>query len=288
MEDRDAGIVLAAYGSLEPRALSTYERVLNRYVETFPGISLRLAFTSGPVRKKLGERRGIMIPDPFAALCDLRDAGVERAVVQSLHMVPGREFHKLASLVACLQEGEESLSFRHIALGMPLLSSSHDCRIVSAMLGPFLARIRGKDGKGSAVVLMGHGTDHPADSSYSQMALVLRRDHKDVFLSTLGGFPRTDELASDLKAAGVERVVLVPFLLVAGGHALRDMAGEDPHSCKSLLSGAGFEVKAHTCGMAECEGIVALFLDHTRKALDLPQDRMEPGKRSPSRKMDFE
>ncbi len=54
-----------------------------------------------------------------------------------------------------------------------------------------------------------------------------------------------------MKAAGARRVRLVPFLLVAGGHATKDLAGDGPESWKSAFEREGFEVEVQLQGMGE-------------------------------------
>jgi len=273
-EDRTPGIVLAAFGTVEATGLATYESVQKKYGKAFPGCPVRLAFTSNLMRERLREKSCIDVPSPLAALASLHDSGVKDAVVQSLQIVPGDEFHRLDGLVRSLRAGGEHLAFSSLVLGLPLLSCLDDCRIVSAGLAPLFA---GKNGNRcgssdqnkmnkSATVLMGHGTGHPADGLYFIMAAMLRRDYKNVFLRTLEGFPGIAELVPELQRCGFERVELMPFLLVAGSHARQDMAGERPDSWKSVLERNGFEVKANLHGLAESEEIVSLFLEHTRTA----------------------
>jgi len=268
-EDRTPGIVLAAFGTVEATGLATYESVQKKYEKAFPGCPVRLAFTSNLMRDKLREKNGIEVRSPLAALADLHHSGIKDVVVQSLQIVPGEEFHRLAILVQSLRAGGERLAFRSLALGLPLLSSLADCRNVSARLSPVLAGEKTKDcdQDKTAMVLMGHGTGHPADGLYSLMASVLRRDYENVFLHTLEGFPGVVELIPDLKQSGFERVRLMPFLLIAGGHVLRDMSGRGPDSWKSILERNGFEVEASRYGLADSEEILSLFLEHTKTAL---------------------
>ena len=119
------------------------------------------------------------------------------------------------------------------------------------------------------MVLVAHGTGHPADALYSLLADVLRREQRgaNVFLGSIEGYPGLIEIAEDLKSCGTRKVRLLPFLLVAGGHANSDIAGEGPGSWKSVLEREGFSVSADLRGLGECPEIVSLFLEHTRSAL---------------------
>ena len=56
-----------------------------------------LAFTSGLMIKRLEEREGIAVLSIEEGLEQLSGLGCIQAVAQSLHIVPGGEFHRLVS-----------------------------------------------------------------------------------------------------------------------------------------------------------------------------------------------
>jgi sirohydrochlorin cobaltochelatase len=277
-------IVIAPYGSLSPRALVTYDRIWKAYEHEFPGSQVMLAFTSQLMIKRLQKKADITIVSPLEALSELHSRGCRSVAVQSLQIVPGEEFHLLASLVQEFKSHGTKLDFKHIEIGLPLLSSLEDCRRVSKVLpalwnGPGWGRGDGAEEEGQpqsssdrdpekgAVLLVGHGTGHPADSLYSLMARVLEKDHSNTFLGTMEGFPGLSEIVAELKGSGAKKVRMLPFLLVAGVHAENDIAGTGPESWKSTLEREGFEVAVHLRGLGEAEGIVSIFLEHTRSAL---------------------
>lgn len=55
-------------------------------------------------------------------------------------------------------------------------------------------------------------------------------------------------------------------MLVAGDHALNDLAGDEPESWKSMLEEEGFEIDSNLLGMGENDGIVQILIQHTREA----------------------
>jgi len=261
------GIVLAPYGTLFPSALATYDQIRKTYERIFPGSPVRLAFTSHLMMARLLENEGISVPSLPAALADLHDLGSESVVVQSLQIVPGGEFHQVAALVQGWKGRKPA--FSRLEIGLPLLSDLPDCRRVSSLLhalcsGPASHR----DAKKEAVLLVGHGTGHPADALYSLMARVLKIDHQNVFLGTIEGFSGLSDLLPELKRCGARVVRLLPFLLVAGGHAENDIFGQSHSSWKSALEIEGYEVVADLRGLGERAEIVSLFLEHTRNALE--------------------
>jgi len=266
------GIVLAPYGTLFPPALATYDRIQETYEHIFPGSPIRLAFTSHLMRKRLQEKEGISIPGIQNALEELCDQGPRSVVVQSLQIVPGGEFHRMAALAMELRAREPA--FSRLEIGLPLLSSLPDCRSVSSLIpaicsGGAYHRVREKE----AVLLVGHGSGHPADALYSLMYQVIREEHENVFLGTIDGFCGIAGLLPDLLGSGRRAVRLLPFLLVEGGHAENDIFGPSPESWKCILEKAGYEVVADRRGLGDRAEIVSLFLEHTGNALQ----RMKKG-----------
>ena len=260
------GIVLAPYGSLYPSARATYDQIRNAYERIFPGSPVRLAFTSRTMMARLLEKEGISAPSLPAALADLHNLGLENVVIQSLQIVPGVEFHQVAALVQGWKGTKPA--FSRIEIGLPLLSSLSDCRRVSSLLPAFCSGpAYRRDLEKEAVLLVGHGTGHPADALYSLMSMVLKKNHKNVFLGTMEGFASLAELLPELKCSGVKIVRLLPFLLVAGGHAENDIFGESPLSWKSTLEREGYEVVVDRHGLGERREIVSLFQEHTGNAL---------------------
>lgn len=280
-----AGIVLVPYGSASPQAVATYEKIMALYRNDFPGIPILLAFTSRLMIKRLQEREGITVLRIEEALAQLSRQGCKQVVVQSLQIVPGGEFHRLVSISREYESEKGDAEKRlKIRIGLPLLSGLEDCRRVSKILpdlwnestrdaglnaGEETGRMSqfGAGSKNEAVLLAGHGTGHPADAIYSQMARVLKQDHGQVLLGTIEGFPGLLEMIDELKASGAQKVRLRPFLLVAGGHAKNDISGPGPESWKSTLEREGFGVDVRLSALGEMDGIVSILLEHTRRAL---------------------
>lgn len=267
-------ILLAAFGSLQPSALDTYEKIKTFYMREFPNSNVRIAFTSGFIRHKLRDE-SIYFQSPLMVLAELQDQGFRDIVVQPLQIVPGSEFHEIASLVQHLEGIRGRFSFHNLVLGMPLLASFEDCKKTSVALKPIFEEIdelnKSKDRNRSVIVLVGHGTGHPADSLYSQMASVLASSRKNVLFGTLEGHPGLSNVLSWLmeikKENKIEKVVIVPFLLVAGGHVLEDIAGSGQSSWRTILERRGLDVEVCLRGLGDEEEIIKLFIEHTSDAM---------------------
>lgn len=59
---------------------------------------------------------------------------------------------------------------------------------------------------------------------------------------------------------------MIPFMVVAGDHALNDLTGNESESWKSMLEKEGFEIDYNLLGMGENDGIVEIFVGHTKEA----------------------
>ncbi len=87
-----------------------------------------------------------------------------------------------------------------------------------------------------------------------------------VMIGVVEGVPGLDALIDDLERSGRRRIVLKPFMIVAGDHAMNDMAGDDAQSWKRRLTAAGFEVLPVIEGLGSNDAFADLFVDHIADA----------------------
>ena len=75
---------------------------------------------------------------------------------------------------------------------------------------------------------MGHGTPHFSNVVYPAMQAVFHMmGRTDVYVGTVEGWPEIDAVCGQLCAGTYTHVRTAPFMLVAGDHALNDMAGDE-------------------------------------------------------------
>ena len=60
----------------------------------------------------------------------------------------------------------------------------------------------------------------------------------------------------------------MPLMLVAGDHAINDMAGDEEDSWKSMLEEEGFEIKVYLKGLGENSKIQDKFVKHAHDCID--------------------
>jgi sirohydrochlorin cobaltochelatase len=255
------GILLVTFGSSYPQAQASFENIEAEVSKTFPEVPVRWAYTSGIVRRKL-EKQGKELDSPAVALARMMDEGFTHVAVQSLHTIGGAEFHDLQSIV----NGFETMSggFERILLGYPLLAAPQD---LEAVRDAMLENIPDERTADEAVILMGHGTHHPSNAFYQAMAYLFHKKDPNVYVATVEGGPPFDRVLAELKQKDIQKVYLMPFMSVAGDHVRNDMAGDGPGSWKSILETEGIEAEAVLKGTAEFDNIVAVWVDHLKRAM---------------------
>ncbi len=248
-------IVLTAFGTTT-RANQTYDRIQAMVEAEFPGHRVLRAYSSRMVRNRIASLEKEQVPGPAGVLEQLSRQGHRWAVVQSLHLICGHEFYRLAD--------DARQAPVRTSLGLPLLTSYRD----HVRLARILARDPDLSGC-QAVVLVGHGTDHPAWTTYLAFEKILRRQAgKHFHIGMLEGLPDRRQTIEQVLESGATRVCLMPFMLVAGLHFREDlMEGED--CWKAALEKAGLDVSLVPRGLGLNPAVGDIFCDHVRQALEI-------------------
>ena len=123
-----------------------------------------------------------------------------------------------------------------------------------------------------AVVFMGHGTFHESHSTYPALEYMLRDSGINAYVGTVEGYPEIEHVIRRLEANNIKTVNLMPFMLVAGDHAINDMAGDEEDSWKSIFESHGFEVKIHLQGLGENPCIQDKFMRHAYNCVEKLED----------------
>ena len=252
-------ILAVSFGTSYPDTLlKTIAATEQALAGAFPDWEVRRAFTSGMIIRKLKERDGVEIENVSQAMHRLEQEGYTHVAVQSTHVMHGEEYEKMLSQL-------EPYRLRmQISVGMPLLHSEADYTSVAQALLNWLPPLDADE----ALVLMGHGTTHFANSAYAQMEHMLQGLCDRVYLATVEGYPTLDSVERQLaKRTEIRRLMLAPFMLVAGDHARNDMSA-DEDSWAAQLKKAGYPVRCILQGLGECPAIRALFVEHCRQAVE--------------------
>lgn len=283
-------ILLVAFGSGSPQGESTLRRVRNRVHARFPEISVRWAFTSLMMCRRLAEARK-KTDSVSKALRKLHFERYTHVAVQSLHAIPGAEYSGL------VQEVENSKSyFETISLGAPLLADESDLVPAGKALLNHIPKARQPH---EHVIFMGHGTKHMAHAHYDAFAACVNTLDSRVHIGTMDGdyelgcilpkiaedycgpsyAPHHDDevinqegsVDKSLKQScskQTPRVWLMPLLSIIGHHATQDMAGQGKESWRSRIEAEGYSCKAVLRSIADSADFVDLWLDNLAVALN--------------------
>lgn len=248
-------VVLAAFGTTT-RAFATYE-ILNRVIRrNLPQAQIHWSYTSRRVREKARTSEQENLLSPGQVLDGLYQEGHPWAVVQSLHFLCGHEFERL------VEEARESPV--RTSMGLPLLSDPQDYyRVIRGIGQEFYPSPADQ-----ALLLIGHGTDHPAWACYPALERLFHlQGWPRVFTGQIEGEPGRDEVIRQIELAGFTKVRLLPFMLVAGVHFLEDIQGAED-SWEAACREAGLDVEVVPRGLGDREWLGEIFCSHIRSAME--------------------
>lgn len=235
----------------------TIEAIENDLAKAFPDRRLYRAWTSRFIIRKLKERDGLYIDTPSEALERMKRDGVTDVIVQPTHIIPGAEFNKLTEEIK-----RHSEDFENLSVGVPLLTEEKDLKDTATAISNIFHDIR----EDEALILMGHGTPNGNNSVYTELEETFRNTgNNNVFIGTVEAVPALDDVLSAASAEGFKKAVITPLLIVAGDHALNDMAGDDEDSWTSTFRRAGFNVRCVVKGLGEYKEIRDIIISHAKK-----------------------
>lgn len=215
------------------------------------------AFTSEMIIKKLKQRDGLDIHNPYQALQALAEAGYQDVLVQSLHIINGDEYEKVARQVTSFQS-----RFQRLQLGSPLLTYYEDFeQLIVAMQhqAPALE-------EHERVVFMGHGATHHAFAAYACLDHMLTTKQLPMFVGAVESYPEIDTIVERLIRDDVTKIHLMPLMLVSGDHAINDMASDDEDSWKTRIEAAGIQTQSWLQGLGENVLVREMFVHHLKQA----------------------
>lgn len=240
-----AAILCVHFGTTyEDTRKLTIDAINKKIADKFPNIASYEAYTSRIIIRRLKER-GIIKLNPNEMLRELADKGITNVIVIPTNIINGIEMESLERDVLSL-----SHLFNEIRVAKPLLYSSVDYKEVANALMKELQYIEGQ------IILVGHGTYHPANASYPMLDYILKLGGGSRFhIATIEGFPGLDEAIAHFPK-DCRELTLVPFMFVAGDHARNDIAGD----WKEDLEDRGYKVDVLMKGLGEYPSIQDIIL----------------------------
>ena len=253
-------ILVVSFGtSYDSTRKVTIDAIENDIADAYQDCQVYRAWTSKMILAKIQKRDKVHYNTVEEAFHQMKQDGITDVIVQPTHMINGIENEIMT---------KEALSFSSkfstIRFGTPVLTSLKDNEhLIKAIVDGFPDL-----GKDEVLVLMGHGTTHFANSIYAALDYTFKdMGYPNIFLGTVESYPGMDSLRGMIREYHPKRVILAPFMIVAGDHASNDMAGDDPDSWKSRFEADGYPVTCVLKGLGEYKEIRNLLIGHVKEAM---------------------
>lgn len=244
-----------SYNNNRDLSIGSVEKALQA---AFPEYEVRRAFTSQIIIDKLKKRDNIVIDNVTEAMDRLVADGVKEVLIQPTHVMSGFEYDDVVKEVSKYKDKFESFK-----LSPTLVTSDKDLKRFVEVLANETKAYNKPD---TAVVWMGHGTEHRANALYAKVQKAFTEaGYKNYFVGTVEATPDVNDVLALVKKTKAKKVVLLPLMIVAGDHANNDMAGDEDDSWKSIFEKAGYSVEAVLAGMGQYEGVRQMIVDHAKE-----------------------
>ena len=252
-------ILVVSFGtSHEDTRKKTIDVIEEMIAKAYPDYQVYRAFTSKIIIRKLRESQQMIIHTVQEAMQLLLEEGFTEVIIQPTHIINGIENEKMLEEI-----NPYRTQFESIRVGKPLLSDTIDYKeLVNCIVE------ENHVNEQEAILLMGHGTNHHANAVYPAIDYTFRAEgYSQVYMATVEGYPTLEDAIGLIKQREYTKVLLLPFMIVAGDHAKNDMAGEEEDSWKSVLLGKGYEVDCKMQGLGELDVVQEMFIRHVIEAV---------------------
>ena len=262
MEKNDkASVLMVHFGTtFDGTRKNTIDAVNDEAKKEFPDMEIREAYTSRIIMRRLKER-GIVKDNPAEALDKLAKEGYTHIIVQPTNVINGVESKTLEQQLEMYKD-----KFKEIRTGSALLSTPEDYKAVAEIINKEVGELADDE----AVVLVGHGTHDSGNAAYPAMDYTAKSMGYKFYVGTIEGFPEFDDVVKGLKKDNIKKVILMPFMFVAGDHANNDIAVD----WKEALEKEGFTVEVKLTSLGMMEDIRKMFIDHAKFMLENKKEDM--------------
>lgn len=289
-ENPKTAIVVAHFGTTVPTALESITNITEAVRTAYPETEVRITFTSNIIRRVWKKRQAepqqwleqgipeevLYVKNFIATVGDLLEDGYTDIIVQPTHMFFMEQSHDLQQYVNALGSittmKERWKPIHRIVMGRPALGKPGELypyhadvdQVVETLAGD-IARARQND---SVLVYMGHGNEYWSTGIYHETQKKMRDAYPDVatYIGVVEGSPSVDDVLAQMAESDVKKVTLVPFMIVAGDHAVNDMASDEEDSWKSAMTAAGYDVLPVLRGLGSNDEFAKVFVSHIADA----------------------
>ena len=283
-------IVLASFGTTVPSAVASITNIQDQIKKAFPAVPVKMTFTSNIIRSVWKKRQAntqkwldqgipeevLYVKNIIATIGDLREEGYRNIIVQPSHIFFMEQALDLSSYVNAFASiktlKKKWMPFDKVVMGRPALGDYGDTYNYHEDLEKALKTLAGDvelaRKNDAMLVYMGHGNEHWSSGIYMETAKKMRLLYPDVvtYVGSVEGYPLIEDIARYLSHFDSGKIVLKPFMIVAGDHAVNDMASDEEDSWKTILTQQGFDVIPVLEGLGSNDDFAQIFVDHIKDA----------------------
>ena len=246
-------ILFASFGVMNEQARKNCIDAAARQIEAaYPKFTLRQAYTSVFIRKKLAEQ-GVHVDSLTEALDGLLADGFAEVVIQPGYLTAGEEYEK--KVLQVVEPYRQK--FDRLVISRPLMERPADGADMLAVLQEIFPLASGED-----LVLVGHGSPHQHNPAYENLQADADKAGFPVHIGVIEPTDTPDFAAvlARLQDKGAKELLLAPLLLSGGAHVNEDIAGFEPESWLNRLQAAGFSVRVSLKGLGEYPAFQKLYV----------------------------
>jgi len=254
-------ILVVSFGTsfIESREKSL-DKTRDVIMEAYPEYDGFYAFTSQIIIDVYKNRDGIHIMNVDEAISEIYKKGYGEVLVVPTLIINGEEYDQMVDSIRPFED-----KFSKIVISKPLLTSVSDYDRVTDALIKELPIVDDN----TAVIYMGHGTPHFANSAYPMLDYVFKhKGYKNIYVGTVEGSPTLQNIIDDISSEDYKNILLLPLMMVAGDHANNDLAGDEADSWKMVFKSLGYNVDYILKGIGQLPAIRQIFVDHSKEALE--------------------
>lgn len=249
---KKAAIIISFGTSHKDARESSLDVLCNELKNVDKGVKVYEAYTSTIIKRKLKDQ-GIEKYNVDEAVNAVLNEGADVLCALPTHMIPGYEYNKVLNTVEKYRS-----DFKEIRIAPAVLESEKDCKKIADIMEKIL-NVKSEN----EYILMGHGTDADANVRYEQMnEAFVEKGLKNVRIASVEAHPNIDDAICNIRSPKeVKKVIVQPFMVVAGDHAKNDMVGNDD-SFVAKLCELGYNTEAVIKGLGEYSLFRKIYKDN--------------------------
>ena len=253
------GILVVSFGTTHTETCNkTIVAIENEIEKHFPSFAVYRAWTSKKVREIVNKRDNLEVLSISEALKQMHRDGIRKVFIQPTHMLDGIENSIMKEEIERVRN-----LFEHVAVGEPLLSTPRDIETISKII---LDEWNLDDNE--VLVYVGHGSNHNANEAYQliNQRLYALGSSKHI-IGTMQPAESIHSVLEQLKKFVDCKIVLAPFMIVSGSHAINELAGDRDDSWKYIFEKEGYHVECILKGLGEFPQVRSMFIEHLKKII---------------------